>query len=317
MSGKIDSSKATLGIQFVSMILICLVFSNSIDAIDDNAEVTAARTLVPVQVNARGIMSNRKSTSKVAAAPKTDTKKAPAKDEVPAPDTRKEYEVPTPDTRKEYEVSTPDTRKAPAKDEVPTSDTRKVPAKDETSTTSGKTTCPIRKPRNLRFMRRVIERSQKAAKTNGAWELYENEWITSVKVNSGDKVNVVDLSGCSAIYFWDSASIPSVFHIFCGEEAVDSAKAAEELSEMGRNPVFVTVGAPSKTKFETIRSAIRKEFPDLDETKDFRAETYDNKARAAGEVWQYEATAGTRAVTKRKVQGCAKQPGSPPKKQGQ
>jgi len=306
MSGKIDSSKATLGIQYVSIILICLVFSNSIDAIDDNAEVTAARTLVPVQVNARGIMSNRKSTSKVAAAPKTDTKKAPAKDEVS-----------TPDTRKEYEVSTPDTRKAPAKDEVPTSDTRKVPAKDETSTTSGKTTCPIRKPRNLRFMRRVIERSQKAAKTNGAWELYENEWITSVKVKSGDKVNVVDLSGCSAIYFWDSASIPSVFHIFCGEEAVDSAKAAEELSEMGRNPVFVTVGAPSKTKFETIRSAIRKEFPDLDETKDFRAETYDNKARAAGEVWQYEATAGTRAVTKRKVQGCAKQPGSPPKKQGQ
>ena len=295
MSGKIDSSKATLGIQYVSIILICLVFSNSIDAIDDNAEVTAARTLVPVQVNARGIMSNRKSTSKVAAAPKTDTKKAPAKDE----------------------VSTPDTRKAPAKDEVPTSDTRKVPAKDETSTTSGKTTCPIRKPRNLRFMRRVIERSQKAAKTNGAWELYENEWITSVKVKSGDKVNVVDLSGCSAIYFWDSASIPSVFHIFCGEEAVDSAKAAEELSEMGRNPIFVTVGAPSKTKFETIRSAIRKEFPDLDETKDFRAETYDNKARAAGEVWQYEATAGTRAVTKRKVQGCAKQPGSPPKKQGQ
>ena len=295
MSGKIDSSKATLGIQYVSIILICLVFSNSIDAIDDNAEVTAARTLVPVQVNARGIMSNRKSTSKVAAAPKTDTKKAPAKDEVP----------------------TPDTRKAPAKDEVPTTNTKKVPAKDETSTTSGKTTCPIRKPRNLRFMRRVIERSQKAAKTNGAWELYENEWITSVKVKSGDKVNVVDLSGCSAIYFWDSASIPSVFHIFCGEEAVDSAKAAEELSEMGRNPVFVTVGAPSKTKFETIRSAIRKEFPDLDETKDFRAETYDNKARAAGEVWQYEATAGTRAVTKRKVQGCAKQPGSPPKKQGQ
>ena len=281
MSGKIDSSKATLGIQYVSIILICLVFSNSIDAIDDNAEVTAARTLVPVQVNARGIMSNRKSTSKVAAAPKTDTKKAPAKDEVP----------------------TPDTRKAPAKDEVPT--------------TGGKTTCPIKKPRNLRFMRRVIDRSQKAAKTNGAWELYENEWITSVKVKSGDKVNVVDLSGCSAIYFWDSASIPSVFHIFCGEEAVDSAKAAEELSEMGRNPVFVTVGAPSKTKFETIRSAIRKEFPDLDETKDFRAETYDNKARAAGEVWQYEATAGTRAVTKRKVQGCAKQPGSPPKKQGQ
>ena len=306
MSGKIDSSKATLGIQYVSIILICLVFSNSIDAIDDNAEVTAARTLVPVQVNARGIMSNRKSTSKVAAAPKTDTKKAPAKDEVPTPDTRKapaKDEVLTTDTRKEYEVPTPDTRKAPAKDEVPT--------------TGGKTTCPIKKPRNLRFMRRVIDRSQKAAKTNGAWELYENEWITSVKVKSGDKVNVVDLSGCSAIYFWDSASIPSVFHIFCGEEAVDSAKAAEELSEMGRNPVFVTVGAPSKTKFETIRSAIRKEFPDLDEIKDFKAETYDNKARAAGEVWQYEATAGTRAVTKRKVQGCAKQPGSPPKKQGQ
>ena len=48
--------------------------------------------------------------------------------------------------------------------------------------------------------------------------MFENEWVLSNQVKSGNKVSVVDVTGCSGFFFWDAKNIPSAFHIFCGDE---------------------------------------------------------------------------------------------------
>lgn len=46
-------------------------------------------------------------------------------------------------------------------------------------------------------------------------------------VNAKGKSVVTNLSGCTAIFLWDSNNVPSIFHILCGDETPKTARAME------------------------------------------------------------------------------------------
>jgi hypothetical protein len=55
--------------------------------------------------------------------------------------------------------------------------------------------------------------------------VYEKKSYTSA--------TVTDLSGCSALFVWNKDFIPSVFHIFCGQESADGEAAGWMVQELG------------------------------------------------------------------------------------
>lgn len=184
-------------------------------------------------------------------------------------------------------------------------------AKPKKSTTKAKgTDAASCKPKRSRFMPRALEKSQVSAKTGDTWLLYEDQWVTAVKVKSGDKVAVTDVSGCTAVFFWNSANVPSTFHLFCGTDLADGATAAADLAEMGGvTPVHVTIAADGQAKYNSVVEVIKKEFAELESDKDFTPMVYNSKDLKSDQRYRYDAVAGTRAVKKTTIaqSSCSRQ----------
>ncbi|KAK2604300.1 hypothetical protein N8I77_007243 [Diaporthe amygdali] len=250
---------------------------SSLNVVDDNVYDNAATTLVPVQLDARAKKGDKKKTTTTS----TSTSKAAV-------------------------ATTSSTTTSSAK--APAATTSSVTTSSATTSSDAgvATACSIN--RRLRFMPRTLERAQKTEKTDGEYKLDENEWITALKVKSGDKISVINVSGCSAVFLWNENDIPSVFHIFCGQEEADGKKAAQTLGDMGSQvePVSVTIAAMDEGRFNTIRTQIKAEFTFLKDT-DFKSMIYDNDARADGERYRFEAVAGTQSVEKKLGPGCSRQ----------
>jgi hypothetical protein len=57
----------------------------------------------------------------------------------------------------------------------------------------------------------------------------EHEYVNNLK--TGDTASVTELSGCTAVYFWDRDDVPIIFHIFCGKETKDGKNAMDMVVE--------------------------------------------------------------------------------------
>jgi hypothetical protein len=180
---------------------------------------------------------------------------------------------------------------------------------DNAHNTTATTLVPVQlnaraKTRNKKT-RRTLENFQKS-KTNDAFELDENQWVTSVKVKSKDKVSAVQLTGCTAVFFWDVNNIPSAWHIFCGNEATDGKSAAEAEEDMGLHPVSVTIVAEKQGNYNELEKAIKAVLPNLENA--FEPIIYDMKDLNGDQAFRYDAIAGTKEVTQTKEKRIKKQP---------
>lgn len=159
--------------------------------------------------------------------------------------------------------------------------------------------------------------SKFTAGTNGKWSLFENEWVLSNKVKSGDTVSVVDVTGCNAVYFWDDNNIPSVFHIFCGVEQTDGAAASNKVEDA----VSVFIGAQTQDHYDTLKKAIMASFSNLKDDPnscqtdtygqdgDFFKDIYGGDALPSGMAWKFSAKAGNQKVTRETEVRTSRQPG--------
>lgn len=111
--------------------------------------------------------------------------------------------------------------------------------------------------KSTRIAKRTLESAAETRPSAGDWMLFENEYCLASSVRSGDIVSVVDLSGCSAVYFFNAAGLPSAFHISAGHEAADGKAAATKVKAAGETVASVTIGAASDAKFREIRKAIQ------------------------------------------------------------
>jgi len=149
----------------------------------------------------------------------------------------------------------------------------------------------------LRFMPRTLA-SPTTAKTNGEYDLLENHWVKASTVKKGDKVSVINVTGCSAVFLWTSANIPSAFYILCGKETPDMKRGAETIAESGMavEPVAVTIAAESMERYNLLMAAIQKELLDLKDSAFDKPDIYDNAARAKTEAYRFDTVAGKKEV---------------------
>ncbi|KAF2684990.1 hypothetical protein K458DRAFT_301514 [Lentithecium fluviatile CBS 122367] len=123
-------------------------------------------------------------------------------------------------------------------------------------------TCRRWKPRSL------VRRGQlKLAKDKD--NILENEYITAYHVGKGGTASVTDLSGCTALFFYDKYWTPSVYHIFSGEELERSQEAATMVNDAGRDTNGVTIKADSEIKYNRAKEGIKRVNSDIEfhETK--------------------------------------------------
>lgn len=150
-------------------------------------------------------------------------------------------------------VSQPEARAAGKATPKKTSSSGKAPSKG----------CKAKK-RSSRFMPRALYES-KAKPVANTLELYEDDYklVNDPDVKKGVDLAVVNVSGCSALFFFRADGHPSVFHIFSGNEAADTPKAVA-LAKSAGNIKSVTVWAPNPTKGELIQAAIEKAIPSFE-----------------------------------------------------
>lgn len=145
------------------------------------------------------------------------------------------------------------------------------------------------------------------SKTNGSYELDENEWVPSANVRNSDKVSAVQLSGCTAVFFWDRDNIQSVYHILCGNEAVDGQSAVYDVSDSCSTIVAVTIAAGKQAYFDTMKSIIQAELYHLKDS-DFTPMIYSTNALAPDTAYRFDSIAGTIGVTQTTEARINKQP---------
>lgn len=136
--------------------------------------------------------------------------------------------------RKDKSKSTTPTKK-------PAKEIEKKPAKKPGKPKS----CPPERPRDLE--RRYLELGKDPQKIN------EHQFVVSKA-----SATVWNLSGCTAVFFWNFSKTPSAFHILCGSnEEEDGAKAAEIAVGAGADSYFVIV-SQTDASHKGVRAGIMK-----------------------------------------------------------
>ncbi|KAF2477205.1 uncharacterized protein BDR25DRAFT_300224 [Lindgomyces ingoldianus] len=97
--------------------------------------------------------------------------------------------------------------------------------------------------------------------------ILENTYIVgpNYKSKGYTSATVSDLSGCTALYIWDKAFIPSVFHIFCGQERADGKAAGEMVDELGSQWWAGGAGifASTTTRAQAVEAGLKEAIPDI------------------------------------------------------
>jgi hypothetical protein len=107
--------------------------------------------------------------------------------------------------------------------------------------------CPPKRPRGLE--RRYMEVGKDPQKIN------EHQFVMSKA-----SVTVWNLSGCTAVFFWNYSKTPSAFHILCGESEQDDAKKAADLALNADADSYFTIVAASDAKYQIAHAAIEETF---------------------------------------------------------
>ncbi|KAH6629786.1 hypothetical protein C7974DRAFT_413546 [Boeremia exigua] len=140
--------------------------------------------------------------------------------------------------KKDKKVKPTPTKGKPAKatPSKPKTTPNKDPKKDPKA-------CPI-KPGKGKPKDSVQRRSGRMTSTKKLDKILENQFVLAMNLNGATSVTVDDLSGCTALFFWDKVFRPSAYHIFCGDEKMNARKAAETIGELnlGANGVVVVTG---------------------------------------------------------------------------
>lgn len=283
------------------------LFSSNFETVDNNAYDTGATTLDPVQLDRRMLGGSAKP---IAALPVPFGAKAAARPIVSLPGTAKPVPaLPVPGkpiqangapastvpstagTMKNGQAGTGKTCKIRNKSQGTGMTNGKTPT---TGTTTGHTTG--KGPRSLRFMRRGLKSVPQSAA--GTYALKEDHYVSGLFVRSGNHISVIDVAGCSGVFMWDHNNIPSVFHIFSGDETVDGAAAGDVVLDADISVAAVTIVAETDAKYNLIHTALTKVFACAESTPTFIQDNYDDTTRVTGQRWKFEVTAGNRAVTK-------------------
>ncbi|KAF4629438.1 hypothetical protein G7Y89_g8706 [Cudoniella acicularis] len=175
----------------------------------------------------------------------------------------------------------------PAKHSKPSSHVKKPQPAKHSKPSSHINVCNNKKPpHKLRFMPRG-DADLVGYDETSIWYVYEGGFLAAGRVPVGQYSRVFDVSGCSAAFFFDAAGHASSAHITAGNEKAEAKEAAEQAKEAGTTD-SVVIYAPTNSKSETIKTAIRGVLPDITVVM----KTYNLNTHNRNERWQFTYKAG-------------------------
>jgi hypothetical protein len=114
--------------------------------------------------------------------------------------------------------------------------------------------CPTKKPKGPRD----LERRGPLIPGDHPDNIEENQFIFAGKLKGVSEVSVTNLSGCTALFFWDDRNVPYVFHVFCNEEEKKAFEAAGKVGRFMGGDNGVSIVAGSKEKFLHAKAGITR-----------------------------------------------------------
>lgn len=94
-----------------------------------------------------------------------------------------------------------------------------------------------------------------------ASKVCESTYVRATQINNnGNSATVVDLTGCTALFFFKQDTLTAAYHIFCGNEATDADTAAE--NEQGSS--YVGILAADSDHYTAAYNAIHDNNPDIE-----------------------------------------------------
>lgn len=169
-------------------------------------------------------------------------------------------------------------------------------SKKPISAAAGDTDAASCKLKRSRIMRRTLFEAP-IKPVNGVWEINEDEYRLASRTDWDDRIAVVNLSGCSALFFFRATGEPSVFHIQCGHETEDGREAADIVKQSlkgGEAPNRVTIAASSPERYDAVLKAIKCVFPSILPHQ----EVYPKADYKANERWRFEVTVPDTQLTR-------------------
>ena len=150
----------------------------------------------------------------------------------------------------------------------------------------------------------LVARAGRLSPASNKNAIDENQYVTANKVGGGS-ASVTNLSGCTALFFYDRSNVPSVYHIMCGQEYELSRDAAEMVNEIGKDRNGVKIVSADSTNAYYAEQGIREINPSIRITH----ESYNAAPTQDGSMKRVELTTrpGTQDVDHSLVQGCSRQ----------
>lgn len=112
-----------------------------------------------------------------------------------------------------------------------------------------------RHPRDLRIVPRALS-EDKVGMDDGIWHVMESGYLPAKEVKPGQIIQIDDLTGCTALYFFDGHGKSSAAHLCASEVNTEAVEAAKKAKAEGLTRTVV-IGAPSKSTFETAEKLIK------------------------------------------------------------
>lgn len=117
--------------------------------------------------------------------------------------------------------------------------------------------------------------------------------LPATDVHQGANVAVVDVSGCSGLFFWSQTGTePSAFHLTAGNEKSEAKDAAKAAIKAGTT-AYAFVEAPTVRKADQIKEAVWKKIPDIP----IDEHIYNLNTNDRNERWRFDVSSGSTSVS--------------------
>ena len=136
--------------------------------------------------------------------------------------------------------------------------------------------CPIKAGKG-KPKKPVQRRSGRMTSTKDFDNILEDKFVLATSLKTATSVKITDLSGCTALFFWDDTFCPSAYHIFCGDEKTKAKLAAETVGELELGTNGVAIVAGNKKKQDDAKAGIEAYNTSVE--ADFKIKVLDNKSK--------------------------------------
>lgn len=133
------------------------------------------------------------------------------------------------------------------------------------TTTAGKSTGTRKVPKcGMQKRGELSRRTNADMLEDNEWWVLESESCPATMVKDGQSIAIMDISGCSGLFFFSNSGKTSAYHISAGKEASEVVAAVQSAKAAGTTD-FYSIYAASPRKIKDIEGMIKSVIRDIKE----------------------------------------------------